>query len=375
MSQEPQPTLQLFVDLGSSITKIVYTYQSKMSLLLMPPETANVTLIRVKEFMDINFASSPVDGAWIKLEGEDAVVAVGRLAENFNGNSALKQRKIQPGLYRILGALGVLKAVLNLPNEFTCDLGIALPVAEYRDRQDLVDSIKANAQFICRDDSLSVNYQTIQILPEGMGLILERRAEVRRLGLPRKSTVALMCGHRNLSILVFEGDSLKQGHCRSDGPGFVHAIEIAAKQLGVEPDIAGLVEAVAANHSTLRVQGQLKPLDISQAVQEGRLGYWKMVEAYLKSNLPGGDYDLICGGGASWAMLEEFSALLSQSGFEGAGMDELYQRIDKLLHSDLKHEKGKPINLLLPMQMADAYVGLYNLIALSNKRQASLVGV
>jgi len=133
------------------------------------------------------------------------------------------------------------------------------------------------------------------------------------------------------------------------------------------------MEAVAANRPILRVQGDFKPLDVAQAVSEGRLGYWKMVESYLKSNLPGGDYDLICGGGAAWAVRDEFSALLRESGFEGAGMGELYQRIDGLLHLDPIHEKGKAANLLLPMQMADSYVGLHRLIALSNQRQATLV--
>ena len=377
MTQAEPGVLQLFVDLGSSLTKAFYVYGGKVGLLLMPPTVTRVATPRLDEFLSVNRGAPPESGAWIQLHADDQPIAIGKLAQNFRGDDALKQRKSKPGIYRTLAVLGVVREMLGLETNLICDLGIALPVAEYRDRARFQEDLKAQTEFMCRDVCLEVDYRTIHVQPEGLGLMLDRRAELRKLGQTPGKTVVVMCGHRNLSLLVYEDNALLLDSCRSDGPGFVNAVEIAAKSLGIEPDADALLETVACNETHLRIQGEVMPIDVQDAVAEGRMGYWQSAEAYLRSHLPGGKYDLICGGGAFWSMQQEFTAWLEKMKLPINVMPELQGRITELLAnhplmqqsiSALPAKNVRTRIPLLPMQLADAYIGLQTVIAKSNAK-------
>ena len=365
--------LQIFIDLGSSLTKAFYVHQGKVGLLLMPPTTARVTMTRLEEFLSVNRNAPPESAAWIQLQGDEPSIAIGKLAQNFKGDDALKQRKSQPGLYRTLAVIGVVQEALGLETNLICDLGIALPVAEYRDRARFQDELKAQTEFMCRDACITVDYRTIYVQPEGLGLILERRSALRKKGQVPGKTVAVMCGHRNMSVLTYEDNALVLDACRSDGPGFVNAVEIAAKSLGIEPDAEGLLEAVATKGTHLRLQGEVMPIDVQDAVAEGRVGYWQLAESYLRSHLPGGTYDLICGGGAVWSMHQEFTGWMNQMQLPINVMQDLQQRILELMSYhpmiqqslSAKNQPGEVGGALLPMQLSDAYIGLQSLVAKS----------
>ena len=371
--------LQLFVDLGSSLTKVFYVNQGKVGLLLMPPTTARVTMARLDEFLSVNRNAPPESAAWIQLQDDEPPISIGKLAQNFKGDDALKQRKSQPGLYRTLAVIGVVREALGLAEDLVCDVGIALPVAEYRDRARFQDELKAQTEFMCRDACITVDYRTIYVQPEGLGLILERRSALRKQGQPLGKTVAVMCGHRNMSVLVYADNALVLDACRSDGPGFVNAVEIAAKSLGIEPDAEGLLQVVATKGTHLRLQGEVMPIDVQDAVAEGRMGYWQLAESYLRSHLPGGNYDLICGGGALWSMQREFTGWMDQMQLPINVMQDLQQRIIELMsyHPMIqqsltvsKSQSGEAGGALLPMQLADAYIGLQSLVAKSQGKSA-----
>jgi hypothetical protein len=94
-----QDFLQVFIDLGSSVTKIFYLNNGKLELLLMPSEGAIVFQSRLDEFVTVNANASPETAARLQLPDQEGIVTVGKLAENFRGDAALTQRKAQPNLF------------------------------------------------------------------------------------------------------------------------------------------------------------------------------------------------------------------------------------------------------------------------------------
>jgi hypothetical protein len=371
-----QSPLQVFIDLGSSLTKVLYLdSKGVLGHLTMPPAVAvGIDEDAVQEFLSVNSGLSPHDAAWVQIPGEEGVIVVGHLASNYQGQSVLVQRKAISGLYRVLAVLGVLREMLNLPTEFVCDLGLALPVAEYTTRQILEESLKTNACFCCRGVELNVEFRLIDCQPEGYGLVRERRAELLKHGSANKTKIAaVMMGHRNLSLLVFSGSALQLNQCRSDGAGFVLAVETAARRIGVEPTVEGLLEAVATNKEKLRVQGAgVKPLNVGDAVRQGRATYWSAVTQFLQSHLPGGDYELVVGGGAAWSMQDELKSWMQETGLSVSFCESIQRKIAGTLRFTPGFD-SRPLSseeALFSLQIADAFVGFSALLTKIKKQFA-----
>ncbi|RMH41274.1 MAG: hypothetical protein D6694_09165 [Gammaproteobacteria bacterium] len=365
--QAPTSELTVFVDLGSSCTKTFYAIGENAHFAFLPPEIAIVSQNRLSEFFAANETAAPIDTLWLEL-GDGEPITVGRLAETFRGDSLIARRKVDPGLFRILGTIGGIRDTFSLPSPLTVNLGIALPAAEYADRKILQEKLAGVTKLICRGRELQITWGSIDCQLEGAGLIRERRARLQNVGAPSK-IVSLMLGHRNASLLIYEGSSIQVEKCRSDGPGFFVATDLAARLLGQEPSTPGLTEAIAAQSQSLRIQGRgFKPIDISSAVAEARTGYWQQVRSFLESYLPAGQFDLVCGGGAAWAMRSELRELAAEIGIKVSFAEELQQQLRDILsfHGGSEDELGENLKLL---QMADAFIGFQALVAKQRRRQ------
>ncbi|MBD1848202.1 ParM/StbA family protein [Cyanobacteria bacterium FACHB-63] len=302
------------IDLGSSLTKSFYLNGGMPCPLLMPPEIAWVQPELLGKYQSVNAEAQPDKVAWVQLG--DEIAAVGQFAQGFAGDQGLVERKQRRAIYKLLAVLGVVREKLDLPTTTTASLSLMLPVTEFSDRKTLQTTLQEAAQnFNFRGRSLSISFNKLQILPEGFGLFLTRRAELLKQGINAKSRmiIVLMFGHRNLSILVFQ-DGVLQGSSRSDGPGFFQAVEIVASLKGLSTATPGLTEAIATNQPRLRVAGQLIPLDLTDAIASAREGYCRQVKSYLENHLPGDQYDVIVAGGASAVIHPELNELFQVMG-------------------------------------------------------------
>ncbi|OLP18730.1 hypothetical protein BST81_09105 [Leptolyngbya sp. 'hensonii'] len=368
------PPLSLFVDLGSSLIKVLYFHEEQPRIFLMSPKLCTLSAKRLENLLDANSDAPPEDLAWVQ-QGEDWI-AVGTLAEQLNGSSAIKQRKAEQGLVRVLGVLGILQETLNLPAQFQCNLGIALPVAEYADRESFAQLLEQEArQYSFRGRPLQVEFTRLDIQIEGMGLVRDRRAELLSQNKSASSLkiVALMFGHRNLSVLTFAGSTLQLESSTSSGPGFVKAVEVLARELSVEPTTEGLVEIVALGKQTYRFEGSLKPRSTIQAVAEARGEYWRMVADHLQGALPGGEFEIVAAGGALPVIKAELVTFFEQFGLSDhlSFADRLQKQLSKALAADPLC-KGK-LEDSLTIRLLDAFVGLQTLLLKVKQQPAQTV--
>lgn len=369
-------SLSVFIDLGSSLVKVFY-YNNSYKVLLVPPNLVTASEKRLRALIDANPSAAPEDLTW--LERDQELIAVGKMAENLQANatSTIKQRKMEQGLYRVLAILGILQETLELPEEFECDLGVALPVAEYADREMFAESLRDEASnFICRGQTLKASFGLLDVHIEGIGLVRDRRAELIGQGKPAKALkiVALMFGHRNLSVLTF-ASTLQLESSSSSGPGFIKAVETVARALAVEPTTEGLTEIVALKKTSYRFDGAARARDTTEAVAEAIDEYWDLVSDHLSSHLPSGEFDVVCAGGASGVIQDRLQKFFSEVGlgdrlsFADGLKDKLIQELsnDPVLSNELAADS------FLPLRLLDAFVGIQTLILKAGRASATPV--
>jgi hypothetical protein len=231
----------------------------------------------------------------------------------------LIERKERRAIHKVLAVLGAMHERLQLDERTSAMLSLMLPVTEFSDRKKLHDAIQQAAKnFIFRGKALSIDFQKLQIFPEGFGLFLTLRSELiqQQLNPRNRNILVLMLGHRNLSLLIFQNGVLQESS-RSDGPGFFNAVKIAAALNGLPEGTPHLTEAIAMNYSSLRVAGQLLPINLKATNLAAREGYWKQVKSYLENHLPGGEYDVIVAGGAGTVIEAELNMLFQQMDLPG----------------------------------------------------------
>ena len=305
------------IDLGSSLTKSFYLDHGMPCPLVMEPEIASVQPELLDRYQSVNQDAYPEKVAWVQLD--DEIAAVGQFAQNFAGDMGLVERKERRAIHKILAVLGSIQERLQLSERTAAILSVMLPVTEFSDRKKLQSSIQeAAASFTFRGKALSIEFQKLQILPEGFGLFLTLRAELikQQINPRNRNILVLMLGHRNLSLLIFQNGVL-QDTSRSDGPGFFNAVKIAASLQGLPEGTPHLTEAIAMNHASLRVAGQLMPINLKATNLAAREGYWKQVKTYLENHLPGGEYDVIVAGGAGTVIETELNTLFQQMDLPG----------------------------------------------------------
>lgn len=181
-----------------------------------------------------------------------------------------------------------------------------------------------------------------------------------------------MLGHRNLSILCFEGGSLKTAQSNSDGPGFWSAFEKAARSLGVTPaDYSALLSALTTGQTKQISQVRAGVYNFAEMAEAVRQTYWQAVSVYLQDNLLGQlqladrSVDIIISGGAAHVLRPTITQYFEQLGLS-----------DQLLFADGMQERltevvsqlpEAAVNPSLPLRMADCYGLFQGLIAKSSK--------
>ncbi len=341
------------IDLGSSLTKSFYLEQNKPHPILIASEIAWVQPELLTKLHTFNRDAEPERVAWVQVGNETA--AIGQFAQSFSGDMGLMERKERRAVYKILATLGAMHQKLALPGSITAHISVTLPITEFNDRRFLQEALGKAAQgFSFRGRPLSINFQKLQIYPEGFGLFLTRRGELSAQGIdPDDRTIAvLMLGHRNLSILIFK-DGVLQNQSRSDGPGFLNAVEVAASLKGLSSSTPFLIETIAQNRSHLRVTGQFTPIDMQPVNLAAREAYWMQVKSYLKNHLPGGDCEVIVAGGAIAPIQSELLELFQEMGLrERVSFAEgVQQQLAELLTS----VGTSPDQHSLPLRLADVY--------------------
>jgi hypothetical protein len=304
----------------------------------------------------------PQSSTWLEIGSE--VVLVGALAKGFLDANSLSENKADKAAYKIAAALGVIAELEQLPSQYQATIWLPLPLTEIRTREQIAAKLNdiCDSSFLCRGRPQQVQ-PILKFFPEGFGLYLNRKRQLDSLHrtIDQRRTLILMMGHRNLSILCFEGGSLRTGRSNSDGPGFWPAFEKATRSAGVPPtDYAPLMLALTTGKAKQISQAQAGIFDFGAYANFVRQTYWQAVSIHLQDNLLGqltdSSVDIILSGGGSQIIRAELTDY-----FNTLGLDERIIYADKMqpqLTEVVSQLPEAAQNSSLTLRMSDCY-GLF----------------
>jgi hypothetical protein len=364
------PLVSLVGDLGTSASKFFYRLTPGQTMpFWMGAEVAEGLTPAI--LPNLNIGGRPQDSAWLQLG--DEVVLVGEVAKTFLDANSLAASKAEKAAYKLAAALGVIAENEKLPNQYEAVVWVPLPLTEIRTRDEIAARLETIAEqgFVFRGQSQQVKL-SLKFFPEGFGLYLNRKKQLDTIGfaIEQRRTLIAMMGHRNLSILCFEGGSLKTAQSNSDGPGFWSAFEKAARSLGVTPaDYSALLSALTTGQTKQISQVRAGVYDFAEMAEAVRQTYWQAVSVYLQDNLlrqlADRSVDIIISGGAAHVLRPTITQYFEQLGLSQQLMfaDGMQERLTEVV-SQLPEAAANPS---LPLRMADCYGLFQGLIAKSSR--------
>jgi hypothetical protein len=364
------PLVSLVGDLGTSASKFFYRLTPGQTMpFWMGAEVAEGLTPAI--LPNLNIGGRPQDSAWLQLG--DEVVLVGEVAKTFLDANSLAASKAEKAAYKLAAALGVIAENEKLPSQYEAVVWVPLPLTEIRTRDEIAARLETIAEqgFVFRGQTQQVKL-SLKFFPEGFGLYLNRKKQLDTIGLAieQRRTLITLMGHRNLSILCFEGGSLKTAQSNSDGPGFWSAFEKAARSLGVTPaDYSALLSALTTGQTKQISQVRAGVYDFAEMAEAVRQTYWQAVSVCLQDNLlrqlADRSVDIIISGGAAHVLRPTITQYFEQLGLSQQLMfaDGMQERLTEVV-SQLPEAAANPS---LPLRMADCYGLLQELIAKSSK--------
>ncbi|PSB66737.1 hypothetical protein C7B61_09815 [filamentous cyanobacterium CCP1] len=355
------PLVSLTADLGTSASKFFYRLTPGQTMpFWMGAEVAEGLTPAI--LPNLNTGGRPQDSAWLQIGNE--VVLVGEVAKTFLDTNSLAANKAEKAAYKLAAALGVIAEHEKLPSQYQAVVWVPLPLTEIRTRDEIAARLGAIAEqgFVFRGQSQQVKL-SLKFFPEGFGLYLNRKKQLDTIGLAieQRRTLIAMLGHRNLSILCFEGGSLKTALSNSDGPGFWSAFEKAARSVGVTPaDYPALLAALTTGQTQQISQVRAGLYDFAPMAEAVRQTYWQAVSIYLQDNLlkqlAERSVDIIVSGGAASVLRQTIHQYFEQLGLgqQVYFADQMQERLAEVV-SQLPEANFNPS---LPLRMADGY-GLF----------------
>lgn len=315
---EKPATIYLAGDLGKSACKFLYwnTAEELQPLWLGADVAEGVSPSVIHKF---DAAGDPAESVWLQLG--DSTILVGNSAADYG--SSFSADKVQVAAYQVVAALSLAAVQLGI-QAYNAVISLAVPLNEYRFKAEIETRLRAIGKgivFCGRQQQFTV---TSSFYPEGTGLYLlhkKEREQVTAAPYSRR-VVVLMMGHRNLSVLVFEGGRLNANHSQtSDNLGFWNCFKADATSSGIrEAEYPSLMAAVTSGkpQQLSKVAGGLK--DFSTAAQAVKAGLMSRVETFCRDNVmdllinSDRQTDVLVGGGVAHVMRSELRDYFTQLG-------------------------------------------------------------
>jgi hypothetical protein len=323
-AQPPNKKVIVCIDVGSSLSKVIYQVGTKIDYLLMQPEHLALPPESAPQLPPDSGMGRPEDNAWIRFKKDAECHAVGRVALDYKAFVNFKTLKSQIATPKILAAIGVIAEREHLSENFCLDLGVLLPWGEIQSRETLETELKAALRsFYFRIRRLKVTLERFQCVPEASGAAMwdaKHDANFRH-----QNRAYLMFGHRNTSLLFFRKGTLSRKESSTTKLGFYDLIDkMRLKVPGLErEDVLNAIqttfnrkysyvsrayeyEAPETNFwwarllkSTSPEQLQAQKASLAAAYSTSLKEYWLLLSNWLDSELaPLNEIDVVvrCGG-------------------------------------------------------------------------------
>lgn len=311
--KEQSKAVVMTVDMGGSKTKIFVQEvgSDRPSLLLMDSSLADIG----KASLDL----APTEGrssdrAWIgyKGEGEEYLYyAVGDLACNrFGGFSQLHKLKYELALPKILAAIWLVRAELELPAKFNLCMSVLLPAGEMGDKDLLKKSlVNAIQSFETPSGKMGVKLRHCEISSEGSGIYQHRK---KLLGdeFDDRRQLYVMLGYRNASVFLVRGGVLQLGVTSDFGMHWLLDL-LSPRISGFDknnPDTTSIIVNSLQSPELLKKLSRKRRKDdieadyesITNAVAYAKKEYVRAVVRWLQSIIGEFDEIVMCGGTAEY---------------------------------------------------------------------------
>jgi hypothetical protein len=315
------PDLLIVLDLGGSLTKVVYMGSDKQpKSLCMEPEVLELPKVSLQSYESQKMgmdAALPADRAWVG--SDEKFYAVGYLArEQFNGNAGLSQLKVERAAPKALAAVWAASVDLQLGNEFSAAVGVLLPPGEFenalRVREAIEQGLKA---FETPNGTLNVTLAHWDCKPEGAGVYLMHTCNRDSALIKDKSIAVVMVGFRNASILLSQRGAVTKRI--TSELGFIKLLKkVIEKTSGL--DVNHLAESISRAgdppsfdalfpvlRSTDELQRKDEVLELRKAIMTSRQEYTSSLTSWFKEVLPQRLDEVVLCGGTSDYLKQELS--------------------------------------------------------------------
>ncbi len=299
------------IDLGSSLTKIIWGTPEETHFLTMEPEIIQCDNKHLATYRSkrISLKSNSADDAWVNLKDNcSQSYVVGFLASVLLAEANLAAPKYESALYKVLAVLGIIAE--QTQGQFKINLTILLPYSEWNDQSKLKEDIgKTIKEFWFRGRRLRLRLTGCQCLPEGVGVTMSRYHGLSK-DIP-SSVVTLVFGHRNTSLLEFQRGIFRNAN--TTNLGFFRLVDQVI-ELSSGQERHGLHEAIfqlsypvqinnpLLNHickSTAPGNLEAEKNEIIAAINTAHDYYWTLISDWLDSKLPKKIHEIIIVGGAA----------------------------------------------------------------------------
>ncbi len=223
-AQRPKKKPIVCIDVGSSLSKVIYQVGDKINYLLMQPEHLALPPESLANLPPDSGMGRPEDNAWIRFKKDAECHAVGRVALDYKASVNFKTLKSEIATPKILAVIGALAEREQLPEDFCLDLGVLLPLGEIQSREQLETECRAALRsFYFRTRRLKVTLERFQCVPEASGAAMWDA--LHNTNFRNQNLAYLMFGHRNTSLLFFRKGTLSRSESSTTKLGFYDLID------------------------------------------------------------------------------------------------------------------------------------------------------
>ena len=334
--KKPVPTIKLVIDPGTSLLKILYVVNDEpVEWLTMLPEYITLPSESAKYLEDRNGRGLPEDNAWVRLSESDECHLVGYVAKDYRATASIKKLKNESLIYKVLGVVGAIALKKKLPKSFKLELGVLLPLNEYRLEVNWKNKFKeALSCFYFQNKQLKVKLSFFVYKPEGYGYTLYTHGKNDADYFHNGNTAIIMMGYRNTSCLFSHRGTPSQEHSQTTDLGFytlldkvirkvpgckhdhlIQAISTETEESWKRPnkkscltysEVSTVIDFASLTRSSNPNEAELEKSKIQQAYDASLDEYWRLISNWLDEILPcHKEVDAILVAGGSSALLKE----------------------------------------------------------------------
>lgn len=319
------------LDLGSSLVKALYKVgeHGRLGAIAMDSQILPLPLESIQSYKDgaggFN-ASLPEDDAWLTFKKRaDNGIVLGHLAKQFKASAKLKQLKYEQATPKLMAVIGsIIQRECLDTAEVEIIASVLLPYGEFSNREQFEKEFtKESRNYYFRNQKINVDIDTLNCFPEGCGLIANLTRSRGEGWFAKRTVVVLMCGHRNISLIVFDRGAMSRASQTTD-LGFIRLVESVIQKtslIDVEAITKGVYEVgddVSPSKDALRVlirsqdpsNYDAEAQQLSDAIKAAKKEYWALVQDWLNSAMPDRVDELIIAGGAAQYLKKDLDNFL-----------------------------------------------------------------